>query len=99
MSNNVKILFSFVAASGFILDSLDKFKNSGYFFHEVKKTGNKFFKELAKLEDVNANFVDAEVMSESYEVFESILNVSLTIDEKKKKSFNREVLELINKYK
>ena len=98
MSNNIKVLFSFVSASGFILDSVDKFENGGYFFRKVKQTGKQFFKELAKLEDVNAEFVDAEVMSESYEVFESILSASLTIDQKKKKSFNKEILKVINKY-
>ena len=56
-------------------------------------------KELEKIEDLSAEFVDADLMSESYEVFSSILGVSLTIEQKKKKSFNREILEVINKYK
>ena len=65
-------------------------------FHQLKK----LFEEgsLEKLEDLSAEFVDAEVMSESYEVFENILNASLTIDSKKKKSFNREILEVVKKY-
>ena len=97
--NNINILFKMVAALGFILDSADDFKQSGYFFNKIKQTGNRFFKECAKLEALSANFVDADTMSESYEVFGNILDMSLIIDPKKKKSFNREILQVINKYK
>jgi hypothetical protein len=99
MSKNVNTLFKVVASSGFILDSLDDFKDSGFFFNKIKQTGNRFFKECEKLEVLSAEFVDADIMSESYEVYGNILEMSLKIDQKKKKSFNREVLELINKYK
>jgi hypothetical protein len=99
MSKNVSTLFKMVAASGFILDSVDDFKDSGNFFNRVKQTGNRFFKECSKLEELSADFVDAEIMSESYEVFGNILEMSLKIDPKKKKSFNREIFETINKYK
>lgn len=99
MNNNVNTLFKVVASSGFILDSLEDFKKSGYFFNKIKQTGNRFFKECEKLEELSSEFVDADIMSESYEVYGNILEMSLTIDQKKKKSFNREILEVINKYK
>lgn len=97
--NNLNTLFKVVAATGFILDSVDDFKNGKYFFNKIKQTGNRFFKECENIEEVSSNFVDADIMSESYEVFGNILEMSLKIDQKKKKSFNREILEVINKYK
>jgi hypothetical protein len=99
MNENTNNLFCYTAAIGFILDQADKMTNSKIYFHKVKQKGNAFLKEIGKHEDTFADFVDADVMSESYQVFENILGVSLTMENKKKKSFEREITELINKYK
>ena len=98
MSNNVSTLFKVVASAGFILDSVDDFKNSGFFFNKIKQTANRFFKECEKLEVLSAEFVDADVMSESYEVYGNILEMSLKIDPNKKAEFNDKILKLIKEY-
>ena len=98
MKNKIENIFCYSAAIGFILDQADKMKESKIYFHNEKKWGNKFLQEIAKHENTFADFVDADVMVESYQVFENILSVSLTIDPKKKKSFNREIEEAIKKY-
>jgi len=97
--NNTNNLFCYTAAIGFILDQADKITGSKIYFQEVKQYGNRFLKEIEKHENEFANYVDADVMSESYQIFENVLSLSLTIDEKKKKSFEREMNQLVNKYK
>ena len=99
MNENTNNLFCYTAAIGFILDQADKMTNSKIYFHKVKLFGNKFLAEIAKHENTFADFVDADIMVESYTVFENILSLSLTMKDKKKKSFEREINELINKYK
>ena len=98
-NENTINLFCYTAAIGFILDQADKMKNSKIYFQKVKQKGNAFLKEIEKHENEFADFVDADVMSESYQVFENILGLSLSMKDKKKKSFEREMIELINKYK
>ena len=97
--NNTNNLFCYTAAVGFILDQADKITGSELYFRKVKQLGNQFLKEIAKHENEFANFVDGDVMSESYQIFENVLSLSLTIDEKNKKSFEREMNQLVNKYK
>ena len=99
MSENTNNIFCYTAAIGFILDQADKMTNSKIYFHKVKQYGNKFLSEIAKHENTFADFVDADIMVESYTVFENMLSLSLTMKDKKKKSFEREINELINKYK
>ena len=96
---NTNNLFCYTAAIGFILDQADKITTSKIYFQKVKQYGNRFLKEIEKHENEFANYVDADVMSESYQIFENVLSLSLTIDEKKKKSFEREMNQLVNKYK
>lgn len=98
MKNNVNNLFCYTAAVGFILDQAHKMVKSKFYFHKVKKYGNQFLKEIAKHEDEFTEFINADVMSESYQVFENLLNISLKINQKKKKAFERELNELIKKY-
>ena len=65
-NENTNNIFCYTAAIGFILDQADKMTNSKIYFHKVKQYGNKFLSEIAKHENTFADFVDADVMSESY---------------------------------
>lgn len=87
-----------MAAAGFILDCIDKLQGMNFFTNKLKQVTKRFISELEKIEKITSEEVDADVMSESYEVFGNILSVSLTIDNKKKKSFNREIIEIVKKY-
>jgi hypothetical protein len=97
--NNTKHIFAQCSAIGFTLDQADKIKGSGIYFRKVKQYGNLYLKEIAKIENEFTNFVDADTMSESYQIFENILSFSLDLDADKKEEFEKELNQLINKYK
>ena len=99
MNENTNNLFCYTAAIGFILDQADKMTNSKIYFHKVKLFGNKFLSEIAKHENTFADFVEADIMSESYTVFENIMSASLIkVDGRRKRAFNRKIKALINEY-
>jgi len=98
MNERIKYLYLLMAAAGFILDCIDHLQGMNFFTNKIKQVTNRFIKELEKLENLVSQDVDADIMSESYEVFGNVLGMSLTIDQKKKKSFNREITEVLKKY-
>ena len=97
--NNTNNLFCYTAAIGFILDQADKITGSKIYFQKVKQYGNRFLKEIEKHENEFANYVDADVMSESYQIFENILSFSLDLDTDKKEEFESKLNKLINEFK
>lgn len=87
-----------MAAAGFILDCIDKLQGMSFFTNKLKQVTKRFIKELEKIEKLIAQEVDADVMSESYEVFGNILSVSLTMDNDGKKKFNEDIIKVVKKH-
>jgi len=80
---------------GYILDTIESIRNPNYrlWFREVKQTGNRFLKAIEKVEnkivdeDENAN----QQLIDSYSLFNDLIELSLSINPKKFKSFLREM--------
>ena len=95
-------LYKLGAASGYILDIADALPFHPSYFGKLKQTAKRFIKELEKVEGVITNGASEEAVQQlvdSYEMFNNMINLVLSIEDKKKKSFERELNELINKYK
>ena len=101
MNKDTKTLYKVCAATGFILDKIEELENGSFWFRKIKQTGNRFLKELKVYEDTVVNGADEDAVQQlvdSYSMFNDLIDLSFVIQEKKKKSFERELSSLIEKY-
>jgi hypothetical protein len=101
MSKQVFDLYKLGAASGYILDIADGLPYHPKYFGKLKQTAKSFLRELEKVEATITNGAEDEAVQQlvdSYGLFNNMINLVLSIKDKKKKSFERELNELIKKY-
>jgi hypothetical protein len=96
------LLFKLLAATGYILNTIGESEKVGLYSNKLRNTGNQFMKQLKRSEDIICKQINSKAgiqLDESYTMFNNLIELNLMIDEKKKKSFNRELAQLVGKYK
>jgi len=100
MDNTIK-LYKLGAAAGYALDISESLPYHPKYFGKLKQTAKSFIRELEKVETTITDGASDEAIQQlvdSYQMFNNLIDLSFSIQEKKKKSFERELNELINKY-
>lgn len=94
-------MYKLGAASGYILDIADGLPFHPSYFGKLKQTAKSFIRELEKVESTITEGASEEAVQQlvdSYDMFNNMINLVLSIQDKKKKSFERELNQLIKKY-
>lgn len=96
-----KLLLKIGATQGYMINILEDAEGLGMVNQPYMRAAKHFMKHLLNSEELICAGLSesaSEQLNESYQMIESIIELSLTIDNKKVKSFTREFKELGNKY-
>ena len=102
MKKDVKALTKLALMIGLLLDFIDEIEYNKWWFQKLRNTGLRFKKELEKHDNIMIGGVDAKTGQDfvnSYQSISNLLDFNLSLNENKLEEFDKDLEQLINKYK